>query len=212
MAHELRTPIAELRSLAEVGAKWPDDTESVVRFFDDVHDVARRMESVISNLLLLARCQAGVERVERAATALRPLLEAAWRRLEARAAENGLSFELDVPADFVVESDPEKLEIMFANVLGNAVSYARRGSTIRTAGDGARLDVENEAEPLAEGEIERLAEPFWRKDESRSSPDHAGLGLSVVRALAEVLGLDVAFTQDRDGTFGVRFSGFLSDS
>jgi two-component system sensor histidine kinase QseC len=214
VAHELRTPIAELRSLAEVGAKWPDDTESVVRFFDDVHDVARRMESVISNLLLLARCQAGVERVERAPVPLRPLLEAAWKRLAGRAAENGLSFELDVPTDVVVESDAGKLEIMFANVLGNAVSYARPASTIRAsaAGDGGRLDIENAAEPLAEGEIERLTEPFWRKDEARSSPDHAGLGLSVVRALAEVLGLDVGFTQDRDGTFRVRFSGFLSVS
>jgi signal transduction histidine kinase len=183
-----------------------------VRFFEDVHDVARRMESVIANLLLLARCQAGVERVERAPTQLRPLLEVAWRRLEGRAAEAGLSFELDVPADLVVESDAGKLEIMFANVLGNAVSYARPGSTIRVAGDGQRLDVENEAEPLAEGEIERLAEPFWRKDESRSSPDHAGLGLSVVRALAAVLGLEIGFAQDRDGTFRVRFARFLSPS
>lgn len=216
VAHELRTPIAELRTLAEVGGKWPDDTESVVRFFEDVHDVARRMENVIANLLLLARCQAGVERVEHTPTALRPLLEAAWKRLAPRAAHAGLEFELDVPAGLVVESDPGKLEIMLANVLGNAVSYAPPGSTIRAAaaGDGAgpHLDIENAAEPLEDDEIERLAEPFWRRDEARSSPDHAGLGLSVVRELAETLGLTVSFEQDRDGTFRVRFARFLSTS
>ncbi len=69
VAHELRTPIAELRTLAEVGKKWPEDTASVVGFFEDVNDVAGRMETVIADLLLLARCEAGVERVERTPTA-----------------------------------------------------------------------------------------------------------------------------------------------
>ena len=59
VAHELRTPVAELRSLCEVGAKWPDDVESVRQYFRDVQDVSESMEHTINNLLALARCDWG---------------------------------------------------------------------------------------------------------------------------------------------------------
>ena len=78
VAHELRTPIAELRSLAMVGAKWPDDEESVAEFFADVNDIAGRMEDVISDLLLLARCQAGIEQAQSSPTSLRQIIASTW--------------------------------------------------------------------------------------------------------------------------------------
>lgn len=214
VAHELRTPIAELRSLAEVGGKWPGDEASIVAFFSDVRDVAGRMERVIADLLLLARCQAGVERVATAPTSLRPVVERAWAGVAERARAADLRLELDFAKDLVVESDPGKLAIVCANLLGNAVSYARPGSVIRCAaavdGDSFRLEFTNAAEPLSRAELASLAEPFWRKDVARSSADHAGLGLSVVAALARILRLDLGFAQDRDGTFRVRLRGGVS--
>jgi two-component system sensor histidine kinase QseC len=214
VAHELRTPIAELRSLAEVGARWADDRESVERFFGDVRDIAARMETVIADLLLLARCQAGVERIEPAPTAVRAMVSSTWARYAVAASSTGLRLHLDVPDDLVVESDPGKLEILLSNVLGNAVSYARPNGEIRCVGgrDGERfrLEIANPAEPLADGDLAHLAEPFWRGDRARSASDHAGLGLSVVAAVATLLRMDVGFVQDRDGTFRVRLAGILS--
>ncbi len=223
VAHELRTPIAELRSLAEVGARWPDDKEAVAGFFDDVGAIAGRMEHVIADLLLLARCHAGVERIETSATDLAEVVEAAWARVADRALERGLSLRIDLsgapPSSkrapdsrrTVVESDPGKLGIVLDNLFGNAVSYARRGTEIRcvagTDGDVLGLEVENEAEPMSPGDLDKLAEPFWRQDEARADSAHAGLGLSVVAAVAQLLGLELRFQQAQGGTFRVGLNG-----
>jgi len=197
--------------LAEVGSKWPEDQASIVRFFDDVTDIAGRMETVIADLLLLARCQAGVEVVVSSPTNLKQIIASTWSRLTAGSSYNGLTFRLDLPEDLVIQSDPGKLEIVFANVLGNALSYSRPEGEILCAGirngDRFQLDISNPAEPLGKADLERLAEPFWRKDEARSSAAHAGLGLSVVSALAALLRLEVGFTQDQNGTFTVRMAG-----
>ncbi|MHC4937754.1 MAG: ATP-binding protein [Planctomycetota bacterium] len=205
VAHELKTPLAELRSLADVGGKWPEDREAVVGFFEDVGDIADRMDGVIADLLLLARCQAGAEQVHRAPTDLEELIASAWSRLEPQA--DGLRFSLELPDDPVVESDAGKLDIVFTNVLGNAISYARPGSEIRCSGrrNGAAvsLEITNAAEPMERSDLDRLAEPFWRKDAARSSARHAGLGLSVVSAVAGLLRMRVGFGQDQDGTFRV---------
>jgi two-component system sensor histidine kinase QseC len=210
VAHELRTPIAELRSLAAVAGRWPGDATAVQRFFGDVGDVAGRMERVIADLLLLARCQAGVETVAGTPTNVRSLVATAWSKLAPRASEAGLRLRLDLPDDLVVESDPDKLSIVVANVLGNAVSYARPRSEIRCVGErsgpGFRLEFANEADLLTPQDLERLTEPFWRKDGARSSGEHAGLGLALVSALASLLRLDVGFAQDPDGTFRVRLA------
>jgi len=209
-AHELRTPLAELRALADVGARWPDDREATVRFFDDVRDIAGRMEGVLGDLLLLARCQAGVEQVRRSRVDLRDAIERVWGRLREQADRNRLTLDVSLPDGAVVHSDPGKLDIVLSNVLGNAVSYARPDSGIRCAGwrDGGELVMEfaNTAEPLAPDDLARLSEPFWRADEARAAANHAGLGLSVVQAVSDLLSMRVAFAQGQDGTFRVRLA------
>ncbi len=232
VAHELRTPIAELRTLAEVGAKWPDDRASVVGFFRDVGDIADQMEGVIGDLLLLARCQAGVERVVRSHVDLAQVIQSTWSTLAPGAATKSLRLAVHMPQDVVVESDPGKLAIVLANLLGNAVAYARPGTEIRCSagadgtagtagaagaagaaggdgdGDGFWLEIANAAEPLQPDDLDRLTEPFWRKDEARAA-GHAGLGLSLVSALAKLLCLDLRLHQDQDGTFRARLAGLV---
>jgi signal transduction histidine kinase len=211
VAHELRTPIAELRNLAAVGSRWPGDETSVARFFDDVGDVAKRMERLVADLLLLARCQAGVEPVRGVRTPLREAVLSAWSMLSPAARAAAPSLRLDVPADLEVESDPDKLSILLGNVLGNAVAHARASGEVRCVArrepGGFRLAVENAAEPLTAEELAHVAEPFWRKDAARSPGEHAGLGLALVSAVASLLRLDVAYEQDADGTFRVRIHG-----
>jgi signal transduction histidine kinase len=186
---------------------------AVVRFFRDVDEIADRMEGEIADLLLLARCQAGVEPISRASVSVAEVVTAVWSELAKTASTRGLRLDASLPVDLVVDSDLGKLSILVGNLLRNAVSYAPPQSEIRCVaqdlGRRFRLEVSNAAAPLSPADLGRLAEPFWRADEARSSDEHAGLGLSLVSALGQLLGLDVHFRQDSDGTFHARVEGSM---
>jgi two-component system sensor histidine kinase QseC len=206
VAHELRTPIAELRSLASVGRRWPADAASVEGFFRDVDAIGGRMEGLVRDLLLLARCQSGAEPIEPSLIDLRELLLAEAPRAGAASA----SF-VEVPDGLMVRSDPGRLGIVLRNLLANAAAHRVPGGEIRclavASGGRFRLEVRNPAERLSEEDLRRLTEPFWRRDAARTSSDHVGLGLAIVAALARLLGLDVSFDQEADGTFAARVEG-----
>jgi len=209
VAHELRTPVAELRSLANVAARWPDDTEAVQQFFGDVGDISTRMEAVIRDLLLLARCQGGVERCEDAPV---PLLDVA-RELVQRHAHDAEGPQVHVEIDPAARgfTDRGKLTILLDNLLDNAREYALPGTEVRCRGGAQHgrfwIEIENAAEPLPAADRARLTEPFWRGDDARTSSRHAGLGLALVDAIARLLQLDVHFTQAADARFCVRVEG-----
>ncbi len=212
VAHELRTPIAELRSLAAVGARWPDDAESNARFFADCQAIAGHMEGLVTDLLLLARCQAGQEPVVLAPVLLAEATRVAWTGLAPRATGARLRMHMTVPEDLLLSSDPLKLGMLLRNLLDNALSYAPPGAEIRCTAwrepDGHfELEVANPTERLTEEQLTRLAEPFWRADDARASAEHAGLGLALVSAIAPLIGLRVRLTQDSAGIFRARLSG-----
>ncbi|MCA8952116.1 MAG: sensor histidine kinase N-terminal domain-containing protein [Planctomycetes bacterium] len=203
VAHELRTPVAELRSLAAVALRWPDDVPD--GFFGDVRDIAAHMDAVITNLLLLARCHSGREPVLRARVAVLPLVRAAWQRHAARAGAVGRRFELAVADDLEIVTDADKFAIVVDNLVGNAASHALPDSVVRCRAvrDGGlvRIAFENAAEPMSAAELEHLTEPFWRRDAARAGGEHAGLGLALVSACGELLELEVGFEQGPDGVF-----------
>ncbi len=208
VAHELRTPIAELRNLAAVAGRWPDDPDAVRGFFGDVGAIATGMEGMIADLLLLARCGAGVETAEWALVDLVTLVREAWAGCQTAAAARGIRLELAGPPRLPVRSDAGKLRILLANLLGNAVHHGLDGSVIRgeleATADGFRLRLRNPAAHLDEADFAHLGEPFWRK--GTAGGGHAGLGLALVAALAELLRLRVTFDRDPAGLFRVQIT------
>jgi two-component system sensor histidine kinase QseC len=193
VAHELRTPIAELRSLAEVAIQWPPaDAESAVSGFGDVLAVSRQMESVVAALLAIARCQAGQEPLAFKPVALDEVIAEAWRPFAVAARERCLEVEL-CPTDAVVESDRTVLLVVLRNLFGNAVAYSPTGGRVwceteTRGGEHCVLAVLNTNDSLTTKDLPLLTEPFWRKDASRgTSSENAGLGLSLVAAYANLL-------------------------
>jgi signal transduction histidine kinase len=198
VAHELRTPVAELRNLAEVGGRWPEDRPAVEAFFRDVGSIARQMERTVATLLTLARSEGGIERTAPSDFSLPELIAEQWEPLAPAAAEGGRSFHLRCePAGFEAQvvTDREKLGLILGNLLANAAAYSPAGSTIactvRQADGAVEVTVANPAPHLAEADLPRLFERFWRKDPARSDSRHAGLGLALARSLAALLGLDL---------------------
>lgn len=210
IAHELKTPIAELRSLCEVGTRWPDDRAAVRRFFEDAGAIALQMERIVTHLLALARYDEGRELVRTGRVPVAELVEGAWRPLAQEAAARRIALEQRVSPALALDTDRDKLSLMVSNILSNAVAYSAPGTTVVCAAeqrDGrASVSFSNRAENLDPGDLAVMFDRFWRKDEARSDGRSAGLGLSLVRAMADLLDIEVAARLDSDRTFRLTLS------
>jgi signal transduction histidine kinase len=199
VAHELRTPIAELRAMAEVAMKWPEDATAASgqQQARDTLTIARQMEAVVTTLLSLARCHAGALAVSiRSSVDLCRLIHEAWQPLQASAIERGLQVDFDLPPAAKFSTDPALFSAVLANLFANAVRYTPRGGEVRCAASGTEngqfiVSVENTADNLRAEDLAHLFEPFWRKDAARTDGSHCGLGLALVSAYAKLLGLSI---------------------
>jgi signal transduction histidine kinase len=197
LAHELRTPIAELRSLAECALKWPEAREASTDH--DVLASARHMETLVTQLLALARgeqCQLQTESVEvRLAAAVRE----AWAPFEARAAERALEVHFAVP-DAAARADPAFLRSILHNLFDNAVDYTPSGGEIRVVLEpgerGTTLRISNTVAALEAGDVAQFFDRFWRKEAARSGQQHLGLGLPLARTFALAMGWSLAAALD----------------
>jgi two-component system sensor histidine kinase QseC len=205
VAHELRTPIAEMRALADVAVKWPPPPETAAKNFRDVSMVAARMSAVVTSLLALVRSQAGQDEIEPEPIDLAAAVAEAYRPFAGQAMAKQLSVAFDVPPGLVVRTDRAMLSSLIANLLSNAVSHTPRGGDVQCRAipehDAIRLEFRNTNPGVTPADIGRITEPFWRRDRVRSEAGHAGIGLSLVKAYASALHLAVAFDVDESKTF-----------
>ncbi len=185
LAHELRTPLAELRSLAECALKWPESRDAATD--RDTLAIALQMEALVTRLLTLARGERGQLVVHVEPVALAPFVAAAWQPFAARAAGRALRINLQVSPG-TIAADPVLLRSILANLFDNAVDYAPAGAEITVTGKRGGLCVANPAGDLAAADVARVFERFWRKEEARTGGQHAGLGLSLARIFATAMG------------------------
>lgn len=192
LAHELRTPLAELRSLAECALKWPDSRDPATD--RDTLAIALQMEALVTRLLTLARGERGQLAAQSEPVDLAALVAASWQSFATRAADRGLRFRAQVPTG-TVAADPVLLRSILANLFDNAVDYAPAGGEIVVTGEsGGGLRVANPAGNLAAGDVERFFERFWRKEAARTGGLHAGLGLNLARVFATAMGWRLTVT------------------
>jgi len=208
LAHELRTPIAELRSLAELALKWPDtrgrETDS------GVLAIALQMESIVNRLLAISRCECGQAPVEKQLIQLSEFVAAVCQPLRSGAADHKLSIETDIPPDLVIHTDKVLLQSIVSNLLENAVEYSAPGAVQICANsrDGwFALHVSNPVAGLTPEDTSHLFERFWRKDAARAGDGHAGLGLALARALATGLGCTLVGELNSDARLTITLSG-----
>jgi signal transduction histidine kinase len=209
LAHEFRTPIAELRSLAELCLKWPDARKPN----SDAHvlAIAVQMESIITRLLAIARSEQGLAPGAREPVNLARLTATVCQPLQARAAARPLALEVQVPPALEIRSDPVLLRSIVTNLLDNAVEYAPPRSTVRIHSEaqngGFTFRVSNPVEHLGAEDVPRLFDRFWRKDAARSSAEHSGLGLALARAFALSLGYRLTAALNGDAGLTLTLSG-----
>ncbi|MCB1045043.1 MAG: sensor histidine kinase N-terminal domain-containing protein [Acidobacteria bacterium] len=195
VAHELRTPIAEMRSLMEVGLRFKDDHEYLQSVAADAELSAIQLQHIVDCLLRLTRSDSGTEQARMAVLPLAPLVERVVLACSDVATRRGMSMKANIDPDVSVVADHDLLQLVLTNLIGNAVAYADEGTEvgIRCESDptATRLIIENQTSDLDQADLPHMFERFWRKDIARSGGEHSGLGLALVSAYTDLMRMDM---------------------
>jgi two-component system, OmpR family, heavy metal sensor histidine kinase CusS len=211
VAHEVRTPLAGLRSTIEVALSRPRSSEQQEAALRQCLRIVLEMQAMVENLLLLARIDAGHARGESRPVVLEERLLGSWRPLEATAAARRLQVEWAIGHEARVTTDATLLDVALRNVLENAVEYADRGGTVRietAARDGgADVLVRNTGSTLRQEDVAHVFDRFWRGAAARSEAGlHCGLGLVLVKEIMGALGGAAEVRSAAGGCFEIALS------
>jgi two-component system, OmpR family, heavy metal sensor histidine kinase CusS len=191
-SHELRAPIALIRTTAEVAVQRRDrDANEYLESLDDILQESERTSQVVDSLMLLARADAGKEVLERGLVDACSISRAAVEQGEKLARIRGLHFFASIPEMPIwVHADAEALRRALLILIDNAAKYTPEGGSVRvdlSTKDGfAKVAVSDTGIGIAPADLPHIFDRFWRVDKARSrSQRGAGLGLSIAKWVAE---------------------------
>ena len=208
-SHELRTPVAVLRSEAEVALRGAGDSP-VGDLAAGVLDEAQRLQRIVDDLLVLARHDESRSPIPAQAIDLDDVV------LEEAARSRAVPFEVSAVSAGRVTASSDRAGRIVAHLLDNAARHARERAAVSlttrstsdpasTTGQEAVLTVDDDGPGIAEADRDRIFERFTRLSEARSrDTGGAGLGLAVVKALVVELGGEI--TVERSPLGGARFT------
>lgn len=190
VSHELRTPIAVIRSQCEFALSGQAGEEEKREAFEAVLKQSERMNSIVSQLLLLSRAENGKFVPEREPVELNVLCETVCEELEAMAAERQVELTWNTE-ELQITGDETLLIRMINNLVSNAIRYNRPGGSaevsLRKRGKYAVLTVRDTGIGIRREDLGQIFSRFYRADRSRSS-EGTGLGLSMAAWIARVHG------------------------
>lgn len=192
-AHELRTPIAGIRSTLEVALSRQRPNEQYAQAIEKSFEVVLGLQRLIDSLLELARLDADQVIPNLGPIEIWSIVERQWNNVCEQAEQRRLRFVNRLPKDLVCSADRSLVQRVVANLLDNAVRYADEGGSISINSSLEHskvwVSMTNPASELTQEDTARMFDRFWQKDVARSSTGlHYGLGLSLVRRYVEVIG------------------------
>lgn len=206
-SHEIKTPLAVIDAANEVQEIEAGESE----WTQSIHEQVARLTALTERLVFLARMDEGAAGFSMSAVDLSPVVREAAEPFGSVAAARDKRLALDIAEGVKVRADAAAIAQVVELLLDNATRYASEGSTIalslRAHGrNQAVLVAENDVDELPTGDLDRLFDRFYRADVSRNSKTGgSGVGLSVVRAIAEAHGGAATVAgRNRHITFTVR--------
>jgi signal transduction histidine kinase len=180
-SHELRSPLAAIRTSLEVGlthpdkAPWPEIAERAM-------GQSRRLEELVEELLVLAKA----DEHELTAQQLRVEVNTLLQDVAAETSTDGIDIVVDAPAGVATIGSPDHLRRLFGNIAENAAHYARARITITamSVADCLRVEIDDDGRGIPEEDRERVFDRFVRLDGSRErGSGSTGLGLAIAREI-----------------------------
>ena len=210
IAHELRTPLAGLRSAVEVALARPRAADDYRDTLESSLTILLRVQAMVETLLYLGRLESGQIEIEESPADVGELVEASWIPLDEAARARRLDVTFALPRGVQVITDPILLEIAIRNVLENAVVHSNEAGYVRIeatqSGGSSILRIANSGSQVAPEGVATLLHRFARGDASRrASGEHFGLGLALVAKIAAALRFTMRVESSQGGEFAVTF-------
>jgi signal transduction histidine kinase/ActR/RegA family two-component response regulator len=201
MSHEIRTPMTSILGYASL-VRDHKEGEDVSEHMDAIQRNANHLLTIINDILDLSKIDAGKMTLERVVCVPSEVVGSAVAMLQPRAQESGLELKAAIVPPFPreIRSDPVRLRQILVNLLSNAVKFTPKGSveleaSTRRSGERAALviRVTDTGIGMTEAQLAELFEPFHQADTTITRRfGGTGLGLSVSRRLARMLGGDLS--------------------
>ena len=194
LSHELRTPLTVLKGYLEGLADGTIEPSSEV--YLRLSNEVSRMQRLVNNLQELSKMEAGYFPIDARPLDLHPLLLSVVQKFSDQlVAENSPEIQLHYPPNTLpVLADPERVEQILVNLIGNALRYTPAGLiTVKVypdpEGDRLWIAVVDTGKGIAQEDLPHVFERFWRADRSRNrNSGGSGIGLAICRRLVELQG------------------------
>jgi two-component system phosphate regulon sensor histidine kinase PhoR len=182
VSHELRTPLARLLSLLETAALPGENVHELV---EQAREEVEQARELIDEVLFLSELESGARVVSLGAVTVRPELDAVVEELGERAARAGVALHVEGDPGLELSVRPRMLRVVAQNLAENAIRYAGPGATFTLAVEqddnrGVVVRATDDGVGVADAELPRLFERFFRADRARASRG-TGLGLAIVK-------------------------------
>ena len=195
-AHELKTPVAILKSTLQSLLQRPRTSDEYRVGLEEALDDMARLEKLLHSMLRLARAEqwaSGNLHRDLAPVDLGMTCQLAIERLEAVAQQRGVKIDFSANDPVRLPADPDDLELVWSNLLENAIRFSPEGETVRMSVDSnnghGRVVVADHGPGIPASELPRIFERFHRADSSRArNTGGYGLGLAISKALVEAYG------------------------
>lgn len=188
VSHELRTPLAVIISQSDYAM---EDETYREKALETINREAKRMSELVNRLLVLSRGDAGRLKLEKEKVPLSDICEMVAEQQETVASQKSITIKTDIEQDVQISADESMIIRIILNLMDNAVKYGREGGhinvTLSSTEEAAVCIVEDDGIGIAEKDLGKIWERFYRVDQARSK-EGSGLGLAIVETLVKAHG------------------------
>ncbi|NLF01790.1 MAG: sensor histidine kinase [Anaerolineales bacterium] len=198
VSHDLKTPLTSIQGFSQALLDGTVvDREGTLHAAGIISEEAERMRRMVDDLLILARFDAGQVALAREPVALAPLLQRCIDYLAPQAERAGVTVVLDAHEPATVIGDPDRLVLVFTNLLDNGIAHTPVGGQVtltlrwRPGTHQTEVEIADTGEGIPAEELPRLFERFYQVDKSRRRGRGVGLGLAIAKEIAEAHGGEI---------------------
>jgi signal transduction histidine kinase len=193
-AHQLKTPLAVMKGTFEVLVRKPRDNQEYVARINAGIDEIDRMSEMVDQLLLLARVDGKQYSPQHTDTSLVEIIDTIIQRFSRKISEQNLSIVFNPDTNFSAISDPFLLELIFENLISNALKYSNPGGKVeirlKQSDDHTFVEISDNGKGIRKDDMEHVFSPFYRSGAlEQTNVKGYGLGLSIVKRACSLAGI-----------------------